>query len=72
MLLMGGVCLCFADTPQWDPDYKDVGITYEQMQAMIEGMLVECGYYSIPARDRETTPPLGSNSTLTSRTGSAW
>ncbi|XP_041365130.1 serine/threonine-protein kinase Nek10-like [Gigantopelta aegis] len=59
------------DTHQWDPDYKDIGITYEQMQSMIESTLVECGYYSIPTRDRETTPPFCSTSNLPNRIGSA-
>ncbi|XP_064613774.1 serine/threonine-protein kinase Nek10-like [Liolophura sinensis] len=45
-------------TSNYDPDYKDVGISYEQMQRMIEGTLVESGYYDMsPARDR--IQPLG-------------
>ncbi|PVD29855.1 hypothetical protein C0Q70_09112 [Pomacea canaliculata] len=32
-------------TGDYDPDYKDVGITYEHMQSVIEDTLVQCGYY---------------------------
>ncbi|XP_035825496.1 serine/threonine-protein kinase Nek10 [Aplysia californica] len=38
-------------TPQYDPDYKDVGITYEYMQTILEAALDECGYY------KTTLPP---------------
>ena len=34
-------------TGEYDPDYKDVGITYEHMQSVIEDTLVESGYYDI-------------------------
>ena len=37
----------FAVTGEYDPDYKDVGITYEHMQSVIEDTLVESGYYDI-------------------------
>ncbi|KAK7110811.1 serine/threonine-protein kinase Nek10-like [Littorina saxatilis] len=34
-------------TGGYDPDYKDVGITYEHMQCVIEDTLVKSGYYDI-------------------------
>lgn len=43
------------ETDQCDPDNKDGGVTYEQMQQMIESVLRQSGYYS----SRERTPPLG-------------
>ncbi|KAL3832242.1 hypothetical protein ACJMK2_023902 [Sinanodonta woodiana] len=46
-------------TTPYDPDFKDVGITYEQMQSMIESVLVESGYYNMSPHARERTPPLG-------------
>lgn len=39
-----------ADNPvtgEYDPDYKDVGITYEHMQLVIEETLVESGFYDL-------------------------
>ncbi|BFZ02359.1 hypothetical protein BsWGS_05398 [Bradybaena similaris] len=33
-------------TPFYDPDYKDVGITYEYMQTILEALLEESGYYT--------------------------
>ncbi|XP_048237261.1 serine/threonine-protein kinase Nek10-like [Haliotis rufescens] len=44
----------------YNPDFRDVGITYEQMQNMIDDTLVDCGYYSVSARQRQKTPPLTS------------
>lgn len=32
---------------------QDDAITYEQLQAMIESVLVECGYYSVSPQGRE-------------------
>ena len=29
----------------YDPDYKDVGISYEYLQTILEKALEECGYY---------------------------
>ncbi|XP_046580410.1 serine/threonine-protein kinase Nek10-like [Haliotis rubra] len=47
-------------TRSYNPDFHDVGITYEQMQNMIDDTLVDCGYYSVSARQRQKTPPLSS------------
>ena len=47
----------FTETDQCDPDNKDDGVTYEQMQHMIESVLKQCGYYNVSSRER--TPPLG-------------
>ncbi|XP_062606120.1 serine/threonine-protein kinase Nek10-like isoform X2 [Saccostrea cucullata] len=44
---------------QFDPDFKEAGITYEQMQTYIEGILSDCGYYSSLPSARGRTPPLG-------------
>ncbi|KAK3775072.1 hypothetical protein RRG08_048282 [Elysia crispata] len=33
--------------PSYDPDYKDVGITYEYMQTILEAALEESGYYKV-------------------------
>lgn len=49
----------FSVTSQYDPDYKEVGTTYEQIQSMIESTLVTSGYYSMSPNPREKTPPLG-------------
>ena len=46
MILTTNVTL-FAVTGEYDPDYKDVGITYEHMQSVVEDTLVESGYYDI-------------------------
>ncbi|KAL5007557.1 hypothetical protein ScPMuIL_016363 [Solemya velum] len=46
-------------TSQYDPDYKEVGTTYEQIQSIIESTLVASGYYSMSPNAREKTPPLG-------------
>ncbi|XP_076465974.1 serine/threonine-protein kinase Nek10-like [Babylonia areolata] len=34
-------------TGEYDPDYKDVGITYEHMHSVIEDTLIESGYYDM-------------------------
>ncbi|KAL8610125.1 hypothetical protein ACOMHN_024591 [Nucella lapillus] len=34
-------------TGEYDPDYKDVGITYEHMHSVIEDTLMESGYYDV-------------------------
>ena len=44
---------------QFDPDFKDAGITYEQMQAFIEQLLMDSGYYRLSQSERERSPPLG-------------
>lgn len=49
----------FSVNNQFDPDFKDAGITYEQMQSYIEGILSDCGYYSSLPSARGRTPPLG-------------
>lgn len=49
----------FSVNNQFDPDFKDAGITYEQMQTYIEGILSDCGYYSSLPSARGRTPPLG-------------
>ena len=43
---------------QWDSDFKEEGITYEQMQTMIENTLHACGYYSMSPSARDKTLPL--------------
>ncbi|XP_052096230.1 serine/threonine-protein kinase Nek10-like isoform X1 [Mytilus californianus] len=47
------------ETNQCDPDNRDGGVTYEQMQYMIESVLKQCGYYNVSPSTRERTPPLG-------------
>ncbi|XP_064647699.1 serine/threonine-protein kinase Nek10-like isoform X2 [Lineus longissimus] len=43
-----------------DTDHKDIGITYESMQGIIESVLVESGYYDMsPAARHSRTNPLG-------------
>ena len=40
--------------PSYDPDYKDVGITYEYMQTILEAALEESGYYKVEANSGRT------------------
>lgn len=47
------------ETNHCEPDNKDDGVTYEQMQNMIESVLRQCGYYNVSPSSRERTPPLG-------------
>ncbi|KAK7477969.1 hypothetical protein BaRGS_00030798 [Batillaria attramentaria] len=53
-------CAFDADNPvtgEYDPDYKDVGFTYEYMQSIIEDTLVESGYYEVPSGTRGRNLP---------------
>lgn len=53
-------CFFFlTETNHCEPDNKDDGVTYEQMQHMIESVLKQCGYYNVSPSLRERTPPLG-------------
>lgn len=40
-------------TSFYDPDYKDVGITYEYMQTILEAALEESGYYKVGVLHRQ-------------------
>ncbi|XP_059145403.1 serine/threonine-protein kinase Nek10-like [Physella acuta] len=40
----------------YDPDYKEVGITYEYMQTVLEAALKEAGYYKVDSLPRYWTP----------------
>ncbi|XP_069111066.1 serine/threonine-protein kinase Nek10-like isoform X4 [Argopecten irradians] len=44
---------------RWDADPKDGGITYEQLQNMIESTLLSCGYYNMSPNAHEKQQPLG-------------
>ncbi|XP_021370218.1 serine/threonine-protein kinase Nek10-like isoform X3 [Mizuhopecten yessoensis] len=44
---------------QWEADPKDGGITYEQLQNMIESTLLSCGYYNMSPIAHEKHSPLG-------------
>jgi hypothetical protein len=39
------IYLLFLVTGDYDPDYKDAGVTYEIIQSVIEETLQESGYY---------------------------
>ena len=41
----------------YDTEAGDVGITYEQMQSIIESVLVESGYYDMSRNHSHVLPP---------------
>ena len=41
----------------YDTEAGDVGITYEQMQSIIESVLVESGYYDMSRNHSRIVPP---------------
>lgn len=53
-------------TSNYDPDYKDVGITYEHLQTMIESALKENDYY-VTTQGRTQSAPHSSVSDNLSR-----
>ena len=47
-----------SDDSVYDTEAEEVGITYEQMQAIIETALIDSGYYDMSSQARNRTIPL--------------
>ena len=59
----------------YDTDVEEVGITYEQMQCIIESVLIESNYYDVRQRHTAVSPPGAVDSFLAKHhggLGSAW
>ena len=50
-------CVDVAGLGVYDTEAGDVGITYEQMQSIIESVLVESGYYDMSRNHNHALPP---------------